>query len=293
MNEQTENETIESEKIDSEKIESEKVENDKAVNGDKIDKPTYFIHLMFFLYFLILTGERLYSIIGTLSVAGLLLFNNPFYAFVYEAASISIAVTYCFIFVYCRGIFLAPTTFSAKAHNSIEDDKLCYAAGMLLVSGMVHTNYTVSYIQFIAYGALIVAMIIRTAVNAKAERNKPLLWLSLAYLVAFSMAIPVMYPSEIELYKFFYFAEAGTMIALVVCFTVMLLKVFGGTATDLFSVIPIAIAVVGDSLILGLSWHNELNTFVLIFLCVSAALFISGIVFKLVNKLRGKSRMAR
>ncbi len=249
---------------------------------DRIDKPTYFIRLLFFLYFTVLTGERLYSLIAS-GIAGVGFFDAGFNGYVYTAAILSIAAAYAYLIYAVPNFFLCPFTFSRRVHDKIDMRALCVAAGIILVSGMVHTEYTVSGVQFGAYGALIVAMIIRTALAAKSSKSRVLLWLSLAYLTAFSMAIPVMYPSTVELSTLFYIFEAAAGLALIACFTFMLIKMFAGEGENLFMPVPIAIAAVLDAVVIGLNFAVEINYFVLIFICVSVVLWIVGFVFSRVG----------
>ncbi len=249
-------------------------------NNDRISKSVYFIDLMFFLYFVVLFAERLISLIRS-AVMGVYMFEDGFNGFVYAATIASITATAFCLIIFERKIFVAPFTFKNSMHD-LDYSMLSRIAGVELLSGMVHTECTISALQFCAYGALIVGMIIKTALSHNTSENKLLLWLSVIYLTAFSMAIPVMYRTGIKQYVPYYFVEAITTIALIVCFTFMLEKVFSGKAQNLFYIVPIALAIVGDSVIIALPWHEKVNAFVLIFLCLSAALWIIGKVISLV-----------
>ena len=57
-------------------------------------------------------------------------------------------------------------------------------------------------------------------------------WYSLAFLTVFSMAIPVMYRSEIYRAALFHVTEALAALALVACFTWMLRDLFTGQGSD-------------------------------------------------------------
>ena len=67
---------------------------------------------------------------------------------------------------------------------------------MILISGMVHTEYTIPGIQFASYGALIVAMVLKTIEKTGDGGDNIFMWYSLIYSVMFSMAIPVVYKSS-------------------------------------------------------------------------------------------------
>ena len=123
---------------------------------------------------------------------------------------------------------------------------------------------------------LIAALVIKTAcVNAQAK-DSVLLWMSLIYLILFSMAIPVMYHSEIEKAILFHVIEAVVSLALVAAFAVLMYKVMIGNAVNLFHVIPIAIAVIGDTIIVAMRWKEKVNGFVLIFLIAASVMWIAG-----------------
>ena len=121
---------------------------------------------------------------------------------------------------------------------------------------------------------LIAALVIKTAcVNAQAE-DRVLLWMSLVYLILFSMAIPVVYHSEIDKAILFHVIEA--VVALVAVFAVLMYKVMIGNAVNLFYVIPIAIAVIGDTIIVAMRWKEKVNGFALIFLIAASVMWIAG-----------------
>ena len=90
------------------------------------------------------------------------------------------------------------------------------------------------------------------------------------------MAIPVMYHSEIEKAILFHVIEAVVSLALVAAFAVLMYKVLIGNAVNLFYVIPIAIAVIGDTIIVAMRWKEKVNGFVLIFLIAASVMWIAG-----------------
>lgn len=253
----------------------------------RVTKSVYAINLMFFLYFVILLIERLYSLIRS-ATAGVFMFDNLYSGIVYGATIASVTATVFFIAVFAHKIVLAPFLLNAEAHD-MNYTELSRIAGVQLVGGMMHTEYTIAPLQFCAYGVLIIAMFVKTAMSHKTSEHKHLLWLSVIYLTAFSMAIPVMYSTEISSYIPYYVVEAITAITLVVCFTYMLEKVFTDKAQDLFYILPIALALAGDAVIIALPWHEKVNMFVLIFLCLSTALWIAGKTISLIIAHRNKA----
>lgn len=58
----------------------------------------------------------------------------------------------------------------------------------------------------------------------------------------------------------------------------MAYRVFNNDAVNLFMLLPIIIAVIGDAIILSLRWKEQVNTFVLIFIIASAVMWLAGFI---------------
>ncbi|MBO5355883.1 MAG: hypothetical protein J6B09_07455 [Clostridia bacterium] len=248
----------------------------KAMENQKISMSVYFIHLLFAVYFIVLTTERVQSIVRSVRDPAVLLFGDGFNRYVYLVTFLSLAVSLIYLIVTNGNLFVGVFTRSARVHGSVRMERLCIAAGLILVSGMVHTEYTVAPIQFGAYGALIVAIIIQTALTQKRSDKPVLLWLSVSFLTAFSMAIPVMYRSNIAYAGLFHVLEAITALVLVAMFTGMLYKVFCKDATNLFYFVPMLTALVLDTVLIVMRSREEINWFVLISLIATCVLFLIG-----------------
>ena len=61
-------------------------------------------------------------------------------------------------------------------------------------------------------------------------------------------------------------------------FAYMAYRVFNNDAVNLFMLLPIIIAVIGDAIILSLRWKEQVNTFVLIFIIASAVMWLAGFI---------------
>ncbi len=228
------------------------------------------------LYFIILFAERVQSIVRSIRDKDVKLFGSGFNSYVYLAVFLSLAAFLVLLAVENASFLKSLFTMDMNVYRSIDYRMLSITAGVILVSGMVHTEHTIPGIQFASYGMLIAALVIKTAcVNAQAE-DSVLLWMSLIYLILFSMAIPVMYYSEIEKATLFHVIEAVVSLALVAAFAVLMYKVLIGNAVNLFYVIPIAIAVIGDTIIVAMRWKEKVNGFVLIFLIAASVMWIVG-----------------
>ena len=234
----------------------------------------YLINLSFFLYFLILLVERSLSVILSF-INGINIFDNSFHTYVYISIFVSIIGFFIYLLITCRkgiiGLFKYQDIYPFK--------DLCISSGILLVSGMVHSEYTISIIQFISYGILIIGILLKVILMHQESHNKPLLWLSFVYLVCFSMAIPVMYYSLIKLHLLFHIIEAIGSLVLVFAFTYLMIRLFDDH-DDLFLIWPIVIGLVVDIPLIILRWEEEINWFVLIFISLSLLLFLIGFIYK-------------
>lgn len=220
------------------------------------------------LYFVVLYAERTQSLIRVLLVRGLF-FADAFEGYVNLLTALSLIAAAVLLAVW-NGDFWR----SLSGKTAPDYTRLSVTAGVLLLSGMVHTEYTIAPVQFIAYGALIAAMILRTAETARGQAQT---WYSLVYLVSFSMAIPVMYRAVfIPRCGLFHALEAVAAVVLVAFFTLMMRRVFLGEAEDLLQITPLLVAVVADAAILAWRWKEAVNTFVLIFAALTLVLFIIG-----------------
>ncbi len=243
--------------------------------NEKVSWAMYAMNMLFFVYFAVLYGERLQSFIRSVRDADVRLYGSAFNGFVYTVSAVSMIAAAVLLAGCNRDFFAGLFGRSAEVYSRINYAQLSIAAGVLLFSGMVHTEHTIPVVQFVSYGALIVAMALRI-VDAHGGDNTFMRWFSFAYLTAFSMAIPVMYHSQIKAASAFHIIEAIVMAALVISFTFMMRQLFMGKGADLFYIAPIAIAVIGDAAVIIMRWKEKVNTFVLIFIAAAVLLYCAG-----------------
>lgn len=225
-------------------------------------------------YFLILFGERLQSLIRSFADKNLSMWGDGFSRYVNGICILSLAASVILLFTINRDFLRALVSDGTQVNTKM----ICITIGVILISGMVHTEYTIPGIQFTSYGFLIAALVIRTAKNNAMADDSILLWLSLVYLIFFSMAIPVVYKSHIKYAGLFHIIEAVVSLVLVAAFAYMAYRVFNNDAVNLFMLLPIIIAVIGDAVILSLRWKEQVNTFVLIFIIASAVMWLAGFI---------------
>ena len=227
----------------------------------------------FFLgYFFILFAERAQSLVRISRSSFSDLYRTGFDGFVNTLTALSLVAAVLLLIFGNKGFW------QSLVNSDVVPDytMLTITAGVILVSGMMHTEHTIAPVQFASYGMLIAAMILRTAQTSSGAEHPFMFWYSLAFLTVFSMAIPVMYRSEISRAALFHVTEAIAALALVACFTWMLRDLFTGQGSDLLRWIPMIIAAVADAVILAMRWKESANTFVLIFIVLSAVVFAVG-----------------
>ncbi len=227
-------------------------------------------------YFVILFAERFQSIVRSVTDPQVSVMGDGFNRYVYLLCSLSLVAFVVLLFVINRDFLKS----LFKSGTAVDYKMLSITIGVILLSGMVHTEHTIPAIQFGSYGLLIAALVIFTARNNASSENRVLMWMSLVYLIFFSMAIPVVYRSEIKLATAFHVIEAVVSVVLVAAFAYMSYKVFTGQAVNLFSLVPIIVAVAGDVLILAMRWHEKVNSFVLIFLIASVIMWVAGVIVR-------------
>lgn len=237
------------------------------------------IPLFFLGYFAILFVERIQSLVRMLGDSEYSIIGSRFDIYVNFTLMLSLLATVVMLAAF-NGDFWKSIFVGGTPNYGM----LTVTAGVILISGMVHTEYTVPPLQFAAYGFLIVAMILQTVIAVQNGGNAFRLWYSLAYLTVFSMAIPVMYHSNIEKAALFHILEAVISVVLVICFTLMLRQMFVSDGSNLLYIIPIVIAVIGDAVLIYMRWAEEPNFFVLIFASLAAFMFVLGkILFAVVK----------
>lgn len=233
------------------------------------------------LYFLILTIERIISLVSVFT--GNMSAYDGLEWYMTGLTVFSIIGAYAYILTQCRvNVKRYPNgkVSAAPAPDNDNFEKLAIAAGILLLGGMVHTVGTIPPIQFASYGMILVSMAIHTVQKIKEDGGALMRWLSFGYIVAFSMSIPVVYHTQVELSWLFVPLEVAVSAGLVLLFTVMLRGFYNGDGIYSFAAAPFVTALIGDAAVLALRWNEEINFFVLIFICVTAVLYIVGRIYK-------------
>lgn len=241
--------------------------------------------ILFWVYFIIIMAERIISLVLSF-VNDVKIWQNGFYIFAYVVTILSIVAFIIYVLINNK-LFIK--VFRFKEDISDEDlRKFVISSGIILVSGMIHTEYTNLAIQFVSYAFLIGAIILKGILLHSKALNKIQLWLSIIYLLCYSMAIPVCYMVSLKYDTLFYITQGITMLVLVYAFTYLLDKLFQGTS-DLFMLWPIAIATILDLAVIGIRFQETINYFLIIFFGLSVFFYVVGIGYRYYIKIKNKN----
>ncbi len=239
------------------------------------------INILIILYFGILLVERTQSLVRAGSKK--VLFTDGIHNYMAGLCFFSFlgTVVLCIAKAVCMSRFSQENLTQSQSlshYAMIQLVLLCMAVGCILLSGMVHTEYSIPGIQFGAYGMLIIGMLLQVIIQqdilTPGRRG-----LTLLYIVAFSMAIPVVYPSEVKYKLVFHITEAIVSFGMVVLFSIMLYALFSGQYALILHPAFVVIALVGDILVLALRWNEEINWFVLVSLAVAVVTWIAAAIY--------------
>ena len=231
----------------------------------------------FSLYFVVLFVERLFALIFSYGRGEdyALSSGNAFNYVAYAVTAASLAAgTVLFVRLFIKVI---GSIRAGKGYDFDADARdWSVASFVLLFGGMMHTGQTVAWVQFIAYGFLIGAMIVR-CVEAFARREDGFVSVvSTVYLTLFSMSIPVCYVSFLPDPQrvLFFVAEYSAVFALVPIFGVMLSALMRTGKTSFSPIFPAVMAVLSGAT-LALGWSESVNTFVLIFASATLVCYLT------------------
>ena len=131
---------------------------------------------------------------------------------------------------------------------------------------------------------ILISMALHTVQSVKTSGSAAKSWLSFAYTVAYSMAIPVVYHTKIAGAVIFIPIEIIVSAGMVVMFTGMLRRFYNNNGENRFFPLWFLFALIGDAAVITMRWQEEINFFVLIFISLTTLLWIAGTIFKAKNK---------
>lgn len=242
----------------------------------------------FLMYFIVLFCERVLALVFSVNRGDeySLLSGNAFNYVAYAVTAASLVAGVVLALRPCAWMY---RSFVSEEVYSFEQNAkpLALAVAVILFGGMMHTGFTLAKVQFVAYGFLIAAFIVRAVEKCLEGGDKFVTVVSVVYLTFFSMTIPVCYISFMTqpLQGLFFAAEFLAVFLLVPAFGYMVFRFLKEGATSFSPVLPAAmLALCG--LVVGLGWTEKINWFVLIFVGLTVLTYLSvGIVaFKRLKK---------
>lgn len=253
-------------------------DNKIAPRGEKSGAADYLTILFFALYFAILFAERLAAVIvGFVSVR--------FYAdddpaqWYSHIATLAALVSSLPVALSCGAAARFLFTRRSDDFARIDFRRLAIAAGLILVGGMAHTEFTLLGVQFAAYGCLLLSMLLRTLSAAKLRRpdvGAGRLAVSYLYLACFSMAIPVVYGTSIPEEIAFVTIEALTALVLVAAFAFLLSRFMRSGGLVNFGIPLLVFTAAADITIVVMRSPETVNYFLIVFLVLTVALWTAG-----------------
>lgn len=228
----------------------------------------------FLAYYVILFGERLYSLVMSFTDKNIgfkqMFLGATFNKYVYGMTLISLAI-FLILFLRILGKLLSVGIVSSSG-------LLIFDAAVLLVAGMLHTDHTVTIIQFIAYIFLLIGCLSRFLEIMRQKEAYASTIASYVYFVAFSMAIPTVNKTASGNQNIMlYVVTALGSLGLILVFTIMMLFLFSEEKFKHVNNPIFFAAMVGVNAILALlSLKNtaDLNWFALAFTGIAVIAYI-------------------
>lgn len=248
----------------------------------KIDQ--YFIKLGFFFYYLFLICERLYSLLISFvyKKAEFTTFHN---GFCYVIVILSLVATFVLLCINYR-LIVSPFVFKDERFDDNDDNKKALIiVGVLLFSGMMNTYGTISYLQFIAYGFLIMSLLLQFVCDLKKNKEDIALKILLfIYMVSFVMGVPVFHEVLNEYQHFYNTFEILALFLLIPSFVFMQISLFEGKYKRIGNAGIFILFLILIGLVLLFEASVSLNIFVLIFYCLTIVLFIPIAILFIIKK---------
>lgn len=252
----------------------------KEINSGTF-KADYFVYLFFVLYVVILFAERTAALVKGLTDPAYIFYNSSDFVQWYTHILTAVGLAVCFItsVTVNRYVFVFLFTRSAEHKAKTDYGKMAITVAAVLVGGMTHTNFTLLWLQFVSYGALLISMLIRTVSASFLKRpdvTKGRLAVSYLYIVCLSMAIPVVYSTQIATRFVFVPLEIVTALVLVFVFCFKLAEFYRRGGLTNFGILSAVYAAAADTVLFVLRFGEMQNYFLIVFLAFTVIFFIVG-----------------
>ena len=224
--------------------------------------------ICFILYFLILAVERGLAVFITPSIRDSVytLYQANYYVVLTYVIAMAAWGSGIVLFIK-PAIGMFKKLFTLKEYDFEKYVGVLVPAMVLLLSAMMHTAFTITALQFVAYAFLIIAMLMITIQTCFDKERRVYSIISFFYVTFYAMAVPVCYLANIEneaLATTFYVSEVIASITLLSAFTCLLFMFLKNGFTSSHYIFPIFVIVL-DALVISLRWFDEINVFLLVF----------------------------
>lgn len=234
------------------------------------------ISIGFIGYALILVVERVLALILSANNGGdyALVSNQVMPTIYYAIVCVSIVAG---VVLLAKPLFEMTIKLFKKDNYEFNWKELLVGSMVLLISGMMHTGWTLSALQFVAYGLLIMAMICNTIDSCLRNKNNYNSIISVIFLTLFSMAIPVAYISiNSATAGLFYTFTLISVFTLIPIFGFMLYEFFSkGEISFDYAPVLVMFVLSGAVVMLNFTSFEDFNLFVAIFVVLTAAFYLS------------------
>ena len=233
------------------------------------------ISIGFIGYTLILLVERILALILSVQNGGeyALVSNNVMPTIYYAIVVLSITVGAVLL---AMPIYKMTIQLFKPENYEFNWKELLLGSMIFLVSGMMHTGFTLSWLQFIAYAFLIGSMVCVTIDSCKRNKNNYKSIVSVVFLTLFSMSIPVAYASVNEATQVpFYVFTLVAVFAEIPLFGFMLFEFMNkGEIRFDYSPVIAMLALSASVVLLNFTSVENFNWFVAIFVVLTIACYL-------------------
>ena len=241
----------------------------------------YLVILFYVLYLVVLFAERTVAVVMGFTADEPFCLRGDIAQWYAHIATVFALVSSLVTAIALNGyVFRYLFTRSEADKARIDHGNMAITAGLLLIGGMAHTEFTLLGVQFVSYGFLLLSMLMRTIEAGMLCRpgiSRMRLAVSYLYIVCFSMAIPVVYSADLgDAETAFVVIEIVTALLLVAAFAYMLSLFYRSGGLLNFGLPLIVYTTAADIAIFLLRLPVAANVFVMVFLALTVVLWLIG-----------------
>lgn len=252
----------------------------KTMRGRAGDGLEYPIILFCLLYFIVLYIERtIAAVMGFVSDKPFYSGDDPAQWYSHMATLFALLTSLTTALALNGSAFRFVFTRSRADFEKTDYRYLSVTVGLILIGGMAHTEFTLLWLQFIAYGFLLVSLLlcaVRGNMLRRSDVSGKRLAVTYLYLSCLSMAIPVVYGTELPVETAFVALEAVTALVLIAAFSYLVSVFYRSGGLVNFGIPVILFAAAADTTLIVMRASESLNLFVAVFLTLTIIFWLIG-----------------